>query len=102
MLEKWFLNGLKRIMKHNDYNDDILTVAKCTPQNRWTPCDLVLREELNNGSGSAWGFLGITPKTNQKYYNYIKQHKEEIIKADMVNEKAWNNSGFTLWNNYDF
>lgn len=102
MLDKWFENRIKTIMAHNDYSDDMVTVAVCTEKGRWTPCDLIAREYLNNGGGSAKGFLGITRAECIKCYDYMRKVKQELIDKDMVNKKAWNNSGFPLWDNYNF
>lgn len=99
-MEKWFLNALKRIMKHNNYPDDWVTVSKCDEVNKWTPVDLILREYYNNGGGSAKGFLGISTALCEKCYYYIRENAQEFIDADMVNKKGVNNSGFTLWDNY--
>ena len=101
-MKKWFLNRLKTIMNHNEYKEDWLTTEKCTPEDKWTPCDLIAREYLNNGGGSAKGFLGILPSECKRCYYYMCEIKQELIDSDMINEKAWNNFGFPLWNNYNF
>lgn len=100
--KKWFEKYLKKVMEHNDYAPMQITVKECDKVNRWTPVDLILREYLNNGCGSAQGFLGVSPDTCDKLYNYIKLHKDEFIEADMINKDASNNFGFTLWKDYNF
>lgn len=101
-MEKWFEDILKQVMDHNEYKDNETTVSVCDTLDRWTPCDLILREYLNNGGGSAKGFLGITTLQCEKAYNYIKEHKEDFIGKDMINQKGVNNFGFPLWKDYNF
>ena len=100
--KKWFEKHLKTIMEHNDYESTQITVEECNKINSWTPVDLILREYLNNGGGSAQGFLGVSPKTCVNLYNYIKEHKVEFIDANMINKDAKNNWGFQLWKDYNF
>ena len=102
MIKKWFLNRLNTIMEHNDYPADYLTTDKCDTINKWTPADLIAREYLNNGGGSAEGFLGISRAECIKSYYYMCEIKEDLINAHMINEKAHNNFGFPLWNDYNF
>lgn len=102
MIKKWFLNRLNTIMEHNDYPKDCITVEKCNAIDRWTPADLIAREYLNNGGGSAKGFLGISRAECIKCYDYMCEIKEELIKLDLISEEAYNNSGFRLWSNYNF
>ena len=101
-LAKWFKNRLRTIMTHNGYMEDMLDVDTCEEQNKWTPIDLIAREYLNNGGGSAKGFLGITPSECCKCYDYICENKDYIVANRLVSEKAWNNSGFPLWSEYDY
>ena len=89
-------------MEHNDYEAEMLTVEECTKKDRWTPCDLILREYLNNGGGSAKGFLGIGEQRCENAYHYICEHKEELVKKNWINKDGWNNSGYYLWENYNF
>lgn len=100
-MENWFKTNLKKVMKHNQFEDNQITVEECDKVGSWTPCDLIIREELNNGGCSAKGFLGIMPRTCHKCYDYIKEHKQEFIDANMINKKGVNNWGFVLWNNYE-
>ena len=101
-MKKWFENTLKKIMEYNEYPEGALTVEACTAINKWTPCDLIAREYLNNGGGSAKGFLGLYPYQCKKAYDYMCEIKQELIEKGMVNKEAWNNSGFPLWDNYEF
>lgn len=101
-LENWFKKKLKKVVEHNEYDEDTLTEEECDKIDKWTPCDLIAREELNNGGGSAKGFLGITPNDCNKCYDYMKENKDYFVKNHLVSKKAWNNSHFPLWDNYDF
>ena len=101
-MKKSFENTLKKVMEYNSYSKELITVAECEKINKWTPCDLIAREYLNNGGGSAPGFLGISSSQCVNAYKYMCEIKEELIEKDMVNEKAWNNFGFPLWSHYNF
>lgn len=102
-LARWFKNKLKTIMKHNGRKEDeSISADDCDKLGVWTPCDLIAREELNNGGGSARGFLGITPSDCHKCYNYMKEHKEYLVDNNLISEKAWNNSGYPLWHSHNF
>ena len=104
-LSKWFIERLNKVCKHNNYVPNSFTVRECDKigaNGSWTPCDLIAREYLNNGCGSAKGFLGLTPSECMECYIYMCANKELILKLDYVNETARNNSGFTLWTNYNF
>ena len=89
-------------MEHNKYNKEWITATICDAEKKWTPCDLIAREYLNNGGGSAKGFLGIGTQACINAYDYMCEHKQELIENDLISEKAWNNCGFTLWSNYNF
>ena len=101
MEKKAFENNLKKVMEHCDYESQDITVEECNKKDRWTPCDLVMREYYNNGCGSAKGFLGILPNTCEKMAQYIIEHQEELKAKDMYNKKGVSNFGFTLWDNYE-
>ena len=101
-LDTWFKNLLQKIMKHNDYEENWLDVKTCDSVELWTPCDLIAREYLNNGCGSAKGFLGITPSECEKAYDYMCEHKDYIVEQELINYEARNNFGFPLWKNYEF
>lgn len=100
--EKAFNNLLKKIMEfYGDYTEDMMTEKVCTKKDRWTPCDLILREWYNNGGGSARGFLGISPSQCEQGYWYILEHKNELLEKNYISKDGWNNSGFSLWKNYN-
>lgn len=100
MEKKAFENNLKKVMEHNDYEPEMITVAECNKVDRWTPVDLVMREYYNNGCGSAKGFLGIMPSTCEKMAQYIIEHQEELREKDMYNKDGYNNCGCPLWHDY--
>lgn len=101
-LKLWFTNCLKKVAEHNDYTSDMMTVSACDPCGKWTPADLIAREYLNNGAGSAKGFLGITPSKCREAYAYMCENRQTLIDLDLVSKEAWNNHGFPLWVNYNF
>lgn len=100
-LPKWFTNTIKKVMEHNDYEENQMTVYECEQIGRWTPIDLICREYLNNGGGSAKGFLGLTRGECVKAYNYIRENKKFFIDEDWLSQNGYNNFGFTLWHNYN-
>lgn len=102
MLKRWFKNRLTTIMRHNGYTSSMITVEECEKKNKWTPCDLILREWLNNGGGSSKGFLGITRSECRKCFLYICDNKQELIDLDMISKDATNNAGFPLWYSWHF
>ena len=97
-----FENTIKQVMIHNDYKSNWTTVNECDSVGKWTPYDLVIRDVLNNGGGSAKGFLGINKKRCLNAYEYICTHKVELIDKNRVNEVGINNWGILLWNHYNF
>lgn len=100
-LAKWFMNRLQKIAQHNGH-DSVFTSEKGNSLGLWTQCDLIAREYLNNGGGSAKGFLGITRAECIKCYDYMCANRETLIELDYVSRKAWNNYGIILWDNYQF
>lgn len=68
---------------------------------KWTPVDLILRDALNNGIRTN-NFTGLTYAESKRAIEWIIKNKQELIDLNMVSKKAWNNSGFDLWDNYDF
>lgn len=99
--QKWFMNKLKKIMEHCEYTPEMITVVECDKKDKWTPCDLVMREYYNNGCGSAKGFLGIYPYECKQLADYIKENQEELRQMNYYNKKGISNFGFTLWDNYN-
>lgn len=101
-LAKWFENRIKKVMKHNGYDESMVTSSACNELGYWSPCDLIAREWLNNGGGSAKGFLGLTKAECARCYDYMVENREAIVAMGLVSERAWNNCGFALWNDYQF
>lgn len=99
-LPVWFVNRLKKVMEHNDYTNDMLTVDICTDKDVWTPTDLILREYYNNGGGSAKGFLGLTKAETIRCYEFIRENQEMLKEMNYYSEEGYNNFGFRLWHNY--
>lgn len=102
-LPRWFRTQIETIKKHNKYESlgiEGATATECAKHDKWSPCDLIIREELNNGGGSAKGFLGLTPKRCHNGYDFIVKHQEELKAMDMYSKDGWNNSGFPLWHDY--
>lgn len=102
MTKETFDRVLKQVMKHNKYEKEEITVDVCSAKEVWTPCDLILREYLNNGGGSAKGFLGIGTVQCRNAFDYICDNKQAFINANMISRDGWNNCGYPLWNNYGF
>lgn len=105
MKREKFEEILKKVLEHNNedgaYGKDAtisITAEECI--GRWSPCDLIIREYLNNGGGSARGFLGITPRECIDAYGYLVAHKEEL--KPLINQNGWNNYGFSLWKDWNF
>lgn len=102
MNKKNFDKTLNDVIAHNEYDGFGITATECAKHGLWSPCDLIIREYLNNGGGSAQGFLGISPQRCINAFNHICEHKQEFIDKDLVSEDGFNNFGFTLWSNYGF
>ena len=100
-LPRWFRNRIKTVMEHNDFEAHWITVDACEEHNNWTPVDLMLREEYNNGSGSAKGFLGLTPAQNYECYQFIKEHQNELRELNLYSKDGYNNWGCKLWSDYN-
>ncbi|MEK9697958.1 MAG: hypothetical protein VW270_19475 [Candidatus Poseidoniales archaeon] len=62
----------------------------------WTLADLFARQWLNNG----WDGFGMV--NVKQMYNLLCENKQLLIDNNMINEVAWNNSGYPLWDGYDF
>jgi len=63
---------------------------------KWTIADLFIRQYLNNCCD------GFGLKNVWRVYKFLCSNKEILIKHKMINEKAYNNSGYPLWDNYNF
>ena len=93
------LRLIDKVAEHNNYGDARM-VEECDKLGKWTPVDLICREYLNNGGGSAKGFLGITTKQCCDLYEFIVTHKENFINCYLISKDAWNNFGCPLWKDY--
>jgi hypothetical protein len=63
---------------------------------QWTMADLFIRQALNNG-GSGFGLNSVN-----YVYAMLKGHKELLVKENMISKNGFNNSGFSLWEDYNF
>lgn len=97
----WVQSKVRKIMEHNshEFPNDI-TVKECEKKDLWTPIDLSLREDINNGSGSSKGFLGILPHENKKLSQWIRENAQLLKELDYLSEFGWNNFGILLWSNW--
>ena len=98
----WFRNRIKKVMEHNKYTEDMVTVEVCEKKGKWTPCDLIIREERNNGGGSAKGFLGLTTADCHRCYEFLRENKDIVKALDMVSETGYNNYGYPLWKGWNY
>lgn len=101
-LPKFLANAIAKVMEHNGYHDGMRTATECESHDRWSPCDLIIREAINNGGGSAKGFLGLTKANCLKCYAYMVDHRQDMIDQDLVSKQGWNNHGIALWQNYNY
>ena len=62
----------------------------------WTLADLFARQLLNNG-GDGFGMVNV-----QAMYDLLCENKQLLLDNNMVSKKADNNSGYLLWDNYEF
>lgn len=65
-------------------------------EEKWTLAELFIRQHLNNNCN------GFGMKNVSKVYDYLKTIKNDLISWNLISEKGFNNSGFTLWKNYNF
>jgi hypothetical protein len=63
----------------------------------WTIADLFIRQLLNNG-GDGFGLKNV----GFVYFDIILPNKELLIKERMISKVGKNNSGFILWEDYNF
>jgi len=64
--------------------------------NDWTMADLFIRQLLNNGAdGFGLENVGFV-------YGILLKHKDLLIREKMVSKNGKNNSGFNLWEDYNF
>ena len=74
-----------RLEIHHSVNND-----------QWTIAELFIRQWLNNQCD------GFGMKNVRKMYEYLCGRKTELIEYNLVGPYGRNNSGFTLWNDYEF
>jgi len=88
---------IKKLLKDFDdkkeYSKEIYHQAN---DEKWTLADMMIRRYLNDGCN---GFGMVRVKAN---YEWLVSIKEDLIKFNLVSKNGFNNSGFPLWNNYDF
>jgi hypothetical protein len=87
---------LKDIMSKEDKKEYAKEIYHTENPTKYTIADLYIRQFLNNG---ADGF-GMTRVSEN--YTFLKSIKQKLIAYKLVSRNAYNNSGFPLWNNYDF
>jgi len=63
---------------------------------QWTLADLFARQYLNNACD---GFYMTDVKA---MYVLLCENKELLLDNNMISESARNNSGYPLWDNFDF
>jgi hypothetical protein len=88
---------IKRLLRDFDekeeYSKEIYHEAN---DEKWTLADLMIRQFLNNGC-NGFGMV----RVGHNYY-WLVSIKDELIKYNLVSKNGFNNSGFPLWENYDF
>jgi hypothetical protein len=62
----------------------------------WTMADLFIRQLLNNG-GNGFGLKNV-----EFVYSLLLKHKDLLIREKMISKAGKNNSGFSLWTDYNF
>lgn len=85
---------LVKIMRANIEQGDTIPIT--INDDYWTMADLFIRQWLNNG-GNGFGMVNV-----DYMYSLLKEHKDLLIKENMVSKRGANNSGFPLWNDYNF
>jgi hypothetical protein len=63
----------------------------------WSMADLFIRQFLNNGA-DGFGLENV----EYVYHDLLLPHKDLLIKEKMVSKNGKNNSGFSLWEDYNF
>lgn len=87
---------LKDITSKEDKQEYAKEIYHKENPTKYTIADLFIRQFLNNGVN---GF-GMTRVLEN--YLWLKSIKKKLIDYKLVSRDATNNSGFPLWNNYDF
>ena len=102
MLKLWFRNRLQKILEYYNEKPEELTSAGAHKNGHWSPCDLILREALENKFKPAHSFVGFSVPEGKKCYIYICENKDELIEMGYISKKGWDKFHNILWNNYDF
>jgi hypothetical protein len=63
--------------------------------NNWTVEDLFLRQYINNMS-DGFGLFNVS-----QVYDYLISVKAQLVQYKLISKEGKNNSGYTLWENYD-
>jgi hypothetical protein len=85
---------LVSLMSKNIKQDDRTPIT--ISDDYWTMADLFIRQFLNNGAD------GFDMKNVAYVYGVLLQHKDLLIKENMLSKNGFNNSGFPLWTDYNF
>lgn len=64
--------------------------------NSWTIVDLFLRQFLNNMS-DGFGMTNVAA-----VFDYLVTVKDQLIEHNLISKEGRNNSGFPLWEDYNF
>ena len=62
----------------------------------WSLADLFIRQYKNNMCD------GFGMRNVEEMYIYLKSKKKTLIKLGMISKEGINNSGFPLWDDYNF
>lgn len=84
----------ERILRKNapDLQDTSMYISELD----WSLPELFIRQYLNNCCD------GFGLKNVERMYDFIKRHKDIVVREKMIHEKGWNNSGYILWEDYEF
>lgn len=116
MTTQQFYRVLNKVCNHvNDYFKGLKGEEKYKIREWfWTPCDMIIKECLMRREKHSKIYLGITQQECLDAFNYICEHKEELIEKDMISEdgfvlenKMYENGKsrivhVALWKHYDF
>ena len=95
MKKKLLTDKAKEIIAELSSNYDEIPLIHPT-KNSWSIADLFIRQWLNNMSD---GFDMVRVK---EMYRMLCDNKHVLIDNNLVSRDAQNNSGFPLWEDYDF
>jgi hypothetical protein len=77
----------------SNYDDDAPIEVN---DRHWTLADLFARQWLNNAC-DGFGMVNV-----EQMYNLLCEHKQLLIDNSMISKVARGNSGYPLWEGYDF